>query len=208
MSTTVWPFTLLRPYNERRVTETTRVALANGFESARSEFGAGKWRMYVDASLRLPYGGKTLADWISFITALDGSRDTFLFKCLYAANRTQTAEALGSGDGSTTAFALDMRYVDATTLQVFKAGVLQALTTHYTFSGNNTAPVVTFVSAPSGGQAVTATYDYYTPMRFAEGGDDPSIELLHDTGADATRIVRPVKLELVEEFPNARRVAP
>lgn len=203
MSTTVWPFTLLRPYKERETFETTRFALDGGHESRRPEFGT-YGQMRVDARLRLPYASKTIADWTTFIRARQGAYDSFLYKCLQADHRTQTLEAVGTGNGSATAFALDMKHVDASTLLVYKAGVLQTLTTHYTFSGNDTVPVVTFLSAPSNGQAITATYDYYHPMTLIEGGDDSNGEWLHDTGSDSTRIVE-IAVTMLETYPGARR---
>lgn len=203
MSNTVWPFTLLRPYKERETFETTRFALDGGHESRRAEFGTyGQLR--VDARVRLPYAAKTLTDWAVFIRAVKGGYDSFLYKALQADHRTQTLEAVGTGTGSLTTFSLDMRHVDASTLLVYKAGVLQTLTTHYTVSGNNTAPLITFLSAPSNGQAITATYDYYHPVTLVEGGDDQNGEWLHDTGADATRIVE-FPVTFLETYPGARR---
>lgn len=202
MSTTVFPFTLLRPYKERRVHDTTLYEIASGVTLRRAEYTVGL--LAVEASLRLPYGGQTAADWDSFLATHKGGYEEFLYKALRW--RTSTAEALGTGNGTTVAFALDYRYVDASTLLVYKAGVLQTLSTHYTFGGNNSAPVVTFLSAPTAGQAITATYDYYHPVRLAEGGDDPDTEHLHDTGSDSTRIVQVRRIALLETAPGAHLV--
>lgn len=203
MSTAVWPFTMRRPYDERAIFNTTREGLANGYELRRAELGV-YGQMRVAGRIMLPYGGQTAADLHSFLVAREGGADTFLYKCLHTRHRTSTAEALGTGDGSTVAFALDFRHVDASTLLVYKDGVLQTLTTHYTFGGNNSAPTVTFVAAPAGGLAITATYDYYYPVTLIEGGDSGSFENLHLTGSDATTIVRHAVV-MLEEYPGAHR---
>lgn len=201
MSVSVFPFSLMRPYRERRVFATSKQEMQNGRTLVRAEFGT-YGRMTIQARARVPYGGQTLATWIAWWLARQGSYDPFLVKCHHAAHKTQTLEAVGTGDGSTTAFALDMRYIDESTLLVYKAGVLQTLTTHYTVSGNNTAPIVTFVAAPAGAAAITATYDYYHPMRHES--DDVEPQDLHLTGADATAVVG-FDLTLVETEPGAHR---
>lgn len=199
LSTTIWPFTFLRPYRERRAFSTTVQSLANGRELRRPEFG-DLGRLTVSSRVRLPYGSKTLADWIAFWTGIGGAASTFLLKAHHAAHKTQTLEAVGTGDGTTTAFALDKRYIDEATLLVYKDAVLQTLTTHYTFGGNETAPTITFVSAPAGAVAITATYDYYHPVRFVSDEIEPHD--LHLTGSDATAIVE-IEVDLVEIAPEA-----
>jgi len=203
MSTTVFPFTMQRPYREWFRHQTTIVEGNNGVETRRSEFG-DFGRFTARFSLRLPMSSYTVKDWHDFVTDRQGSADTFLFKAREERNKTRTLEALGTGDGSTTVFALDMKHVDASTLLVYKAAVLQTITTHYTFTGNNTAPVVTFLAAPTGGQAITATYDFYYPVRFAS--DDIEPEDLYQTSAQATSIYRVSGVEILEEYPGAHRV--
>jgi hypothetical protein len=205
MSTTVWPYTLLRPYSERAIHQTTREALNNGHEQRRPEYGT-YGQMRVDARLRLPYGGYTIDDFSTFVVARQGGYDTFLYKCLLPRHRTQTDEAVGTGDGSDTTFYLDMKYIDSSTLVVKVNGSTQTGGgTHYTFSGNNTAPLLTFVSAPGNGLAVTATYDYYYPMRLIEGGDDPNLEQIHATGAHSTTVAAVRSVVMLEDSPGAHR---
>ena len=201
MSTAVFPFTFLRPYRERRVMETTRLDMNNGKRLVRAEFGT-YGRMTIDAKVRLPYGGQTLATWIAFWLARQGGYDSFLVKCHHTAHKTQTLEAVGTGPGTATVFLLDMKYVDASSLLVYKDAVLQTITTHYTFTLNNTAPTITFVSAPANGLPITATYDYYHPMRLEV--DDLPPDDLHLTGVDATAIVG-LDVPLVETEPGAHR---
>lgn len=202
MSTTVFGFQLIRPYRERRVHETTKHMLNAGRELTRAEFG-DYGKLTVNARVRLnSTSGNTVGDWLTFVANHRGAYEQFLYKAKFAAHKMQTLEAVGTGNGSATAFALDMRYIDLSTLLVYKAAVLQTLTTHYTVSGNNTAPVVTFVSPPGGGEAITATYDYYTPVRLQD--DDASGDVLHLL-ADATSI-EDVPIQLVEIAPGAHRV--
>ena len=201
MSTAVWPFTFLRPYREGFTHETTRLELNNGRELVRAELGT-YGQFAIEGTIRLPYGGQTLAEWFAWWRARQGGYDSFLCKAHHAVHRTQTLEALGTGTGSLTTFALDMRHVDASTLLVYKAGVLQTLSTHYTVSGNNTAPLVTFLSAPSNGQAITATYDYYIPVRHTDDSILPRDR--HLTGSDATAILD-LTIRLRETEPGAHR---
>lgn len=202
MSSSIFTFSVRRPYRERRVHQTTRQGMNAGRELTRAEFGSyGK--LMVDCRVHLNAdSGNTVGDFLDFVQARQGGYDSFLYKARFARHKTQTLEAVGTGTGSATAFALDMKHVDASTLLVYKDAVLQTLTTHYTFSGNNTAPVVTFVSAPGNGLAITATYDYYTPVRFA--ADDVSGDVLHLL-SDATSI-EDVDVSLVETYPGAHRV--
>lgn len=201
MSNTVFPFTLLRPYTERAVHSTTVERTNSGNVARRAEWGS-YGQMTIKGRARFPLGAYTVDDWHSFVVARQGGYDSFLYKCLLTRHRTQTLEAVGTGDGTTTVFYLDMKHVDSSTLLVYKAGVLQTLTTHYTFGGNNTAPAVTFVSAPTGGQAITATYDYYYPVRFRN--DDLEPRDLNPTTAHSTS-TWDVEIEMEETSPGAHR---
>lgn len=207
MSSAVWPFRFtLRPKSLEMPTFKTRIAEGNeGNDQRAAEFG-DDFKLRVLGSIRFPQTstGKTLADWLAFVEARLGRYDPFLYSPWTQRYRTVTLEAVGTGDGSTTAFALDSRYIDASTLLVYKAGVLQTLTTHYTFSGNNTAPLVTFVSAPTGGQAITATYDRYFPMFLEDDGHEPVY--LASQAADASRPVRIDGVELLETAPGGHLV--
>lgn len=201
MSNTVWPFSFSRPYSEFESTETTAIALNNGVESRRAEFGTyGKFT--IRGRVRLPMNSQTAADWYTFVRARQGAYDPFLVSAHFTRHNTVTDEAVGTGDGSTLAFELDMKHINESTLVVKVAGSTQTLTTHYTVSGNNTAPTVTFLSAPTGGQAVTATYSYYYPMRFAT--DELVPRDLHLTGSDSTAVID-VNVTLVETAPGAHR---
>jgi len=92
----------------------------------------------------------------------------------------------GTGDGSTTVFGLYKTYSSggvtrtrrivkpiSATVSVYKAGVLQTLTTHYTI--DYTTGIVTFVSAPTAGNALTWTGLFNVPVRFATDFFNPQM---------------------------------
>ena len=98
-----------------------------------------------------------------------GSFDSFLWTD--PDDNSATAQQIGTGDGTTTAFQLVRSWGGFTmpvydvngAPQIYKAGVLQTVTTHYTLGSTG---VVTFVTAPSAGQAITWTGSYYKRVRF------------------------------------------
>jgi len=66
-----------------------------------------------------------------------------------------SAEAVGTGDGTTTPFTLDST-PDGTLTKIFVDGVEQTLTTDYSVTGTT----VTFVTAPTSDAVITADYTY------------------------------------------------
>lgn len=111
---------------------------------------------------------RTLA---GFFMSRYGAFDSWLF--LDDDDSAALLEPFGTGSGSTTAFQLK-RAMGAFTESVsnvaaapliYKAGTLQTVTTHYTISATG---LVTFTSAPSGGQALTWSGTYYYRCRFKE----------------------------------------
>jgi len=95
-------------------------------------------------------------------------------------------------------FTLDKKHIDESTLLVYVNGVLQTLTTHYTVSLNNTTPTITFVTAPTNTYPVTATYEYYMPVRFdgdpALGDHSPGVDELITT------------IDVIEDYSGAHKV--
>jgi len=79
-------------------------------------------------------------------------------------------EAVGTGDGSTIEFELDHEPSPATSLTMYQDDVEDELTTDYSLSGS----VVTYVTAPTSGVAITADYTYagavsdYTTINLGE----------------------------------------
>jgi len=194
-----WPFAFVRPFEELRVTSEDVVDLGHGVTIRRSLLPSPGYTLRVNGTLRLgpTTALKTWQDWI----ATYGTTLGFLYKATqlvgrsssdYNANREVVGEAVGTGDAATTVFALDSRHIDESSLVVKVAGVTQTGGgTDYTFSGNNSAPIVTFTggSTPGVGEAVTADYEFYWPVVLA--GWNPT---QHQNG----RVIR-VAVTLVEE---------
>lgn len=107
-----------------------------------------------------------------FYKLMGGDFDTFLFSD--PDDSSASAMLFGTGNGSTTQFQLvrslggfaegifDLNGAP----QIFKAAVLQTLTTHYTISATG---LVTFVTAPGSGQALTWTGSFYRRCKFSRG---------------------------------------
>jgi len=101
----------------------------------------------------------------------------FRFRDWDPKNRVLDAEPIGTGDGSQTTFQITKSWtLDGQThsrkvtrpvagLQVFKAGVPQTIATHYTIDLDT--GIITFLSAPGAGQAITVTGEFDIPVRFA-----------------------------------------
>jgi len=71
---------------------------------------------------------------------------------------TITAEAVGTGDGTTTDFTLANAPVEVDSEVVYVDGVAQTRDTDYSI--NYETGVISFVTAPPSGAAITADYDY------------------------------------------------
>ena len=112
-----------------------------------------------------------------------GAWKTFLFKDRADFNHWQVststaAIAIGTGDAADLTFPLVKRYGSGAdqrsrtitdpisgTVQIYLAGVLQTETTDYSIDYET--GIVTFTSAPGGGVAVTAKFQFRTRVRFA-----------------------------------------
>lgn len=175
-STTEWPFPWISfptPYEETRLRDDDVIELGRGITVARENLPEPGFSLQVRGSVRFK-ASQTLKSWQDWIETY-GSVTGFLFRAAdlvgrtdsnFNANREVVDEAVGTGDNSTTAFTLDMRHIDASTLVVKVDGVTQTGGgTDYTLSGNNSAPTITFTSAPASSLAITASYEYLWPMR-------------------------------------------
>lgn len=107
-----------------------------------------------------------------FFNLRQGSGETFLFSD--PEDRAVTAQAMGTGNGSTGTFQLVRSLgghtqavfdVDSTAgaPQIFVGGALRTLGTHYTITATG---LVSFVTPPGAGVAVTWTGRYYWRVRF------------------------------------------
>lgn len=97
-----------------------------------------------------------------------GRYDSFWIKFPTRKNSKSTDEAVGAGDGDETVFALDYFPIDTSSIVVKHDGVVQA--SGFTPANDLTDEVaeITYSSAPGLGVAITASYDYYVRVRFAE----------------------------------------
>ena len=150
---------------------TTKKRAVNGREYRASNM------LYPDYLYKLSYeflrdlrsGVDELRTLEGFFLQRYGSYDSFLWTDPDA--NSVTAQQIGTGTGSLTTFqlttswggfALPVYDVNGSP-QIYKAGVLQTLTTHYNLGATG---LVTFVSAPTAGQAITWTGSFYKRVRF------------------------------------------
>lgn len=112
-----------------------------------------------------------LADLAGFFNARQGSFDSFLFTD--PNDNSVTVQVIGNGTGALLQFQLVRTFGGFVEpvfdvngpAQIFVNGVLQTLTTHYTLSASG---LVTFVTAPGDGLAVTWSGSYFRRVRFVQ----------------------------------------
>lgn len=172
MSNQVFALDRARPFVEWQDHPSVQTPLEGDYTLSQAT-GSGSYRYRSRFNVRLT-DSTDVATWETWLADHEGRHDSWLIKAVRAPLKKVTLASAGTGDGSTTAFALSEKHIDESTLLVYKAGVLQTLTTHYTVSGNNTAPTVTFLSAPTLGQAITYTVEFYFPVRFASPPPPPT----------------------------------
>lgn len=160
---------------ERRV---DIVTLGSGREMRNTPWAHGRRRYDIGGAARTLDELQELA---AFFEARRGSlygfrfRDPFDFKsCAASATPAPTDQALGAGDGANKIFQLVKAYGSpdyarpiakpvAGSVRVALNGVESAPSA---FSVNSTTGVVTFVTAPAAGVAVSAGFLFDTPVRF------------------------------------------
>ncbi len=159
--------------------KTEIVTLGSGFEERNAVWANSRRRYDVG------YGVKTLDDLhtvIGFFEARMARLYGFRLKdfsdcksCAPGQSVSPTDQAIGAGDGATTQFQLVKTYTSGpaswqrkiqkpadTTTRVALDGVEQMSG----FSVDATTGVVTFTSAPGAGAAITAGFEFDTPVRF------------------------------------------
>jgi hypothetical protein len=174
MSTEVFNFTVHRPYHGEGGSHRTAVTEAEGGRLVRKPIlpSDGIFRVRT-AQLRFP--PNTYSTFVDFFNARRGYW------------REVRAEALGTGDASTVVFALDSMYIDATTLVVYVDDVEEE--SGWTLVGNNTAPRITFDTAPAEGEVITADYDRYISVTFSMDDIDPKVLSLGSSDANSILMV-------------------
>lgn len=111
---------------------------------------------------------------------------------------TTTSRVEYAGNGSTTAFAVNFYFLANADLKVYKAGVLQTITTHYSVSGagNPAGGTVTFVSAPAAGQAVVILRDPALTQTTDYVANDPFPAESHERALDRLTMIAQRNREL------------
>lgn len=161
---------------ERR---TRIVELASGDEERNASWANSRRRYDVSYGVRR---ADDLAAVVAFFEARNGRLHAFRFKdwsdyksCLPSAAPTATDQIIGTGNGSTTTFALTKTYASGTqswaraiikpvagTVTVSLNGVAQGSG----WSVNTTTGIVTFAVAPATGAVIRGGFEFDVPVRF------------------------------------------
>ena len=162
---------------ERRTEVTT---LASGFERRSTPWAAGRRRYLIGANLR---SLDDMAALTAFFEARRGRLYGFRFRdfadfksCAPGAAVTALDQTLGEGDGARTTFALVKRYGDDEAAAERPIAKPVEGTVRIAVDGDGLAAeaftvdaatgVVTLAAAPAPGAAVTAGFEFDTPVRF------------------------------------------
>ena len=172
---------------ERR---TQIVELASGDKERNASWSNSRRRYDVAYGIRR---ADDLAAVVAFFEGRNGRLHGFRFKdwgdhksCLPSGMPSPTDQAIGTGDGATTAFQLMKRYASGSqtwlrTMTKPVAGrVRVAFDGEEQLSGwsvDTTNGVVTFDSAPAEGVAITAGYAFDVPVRFDTDALDVTLDL-------------------------------
>jgi uncharacterized protein (TIGR02217 family) len=157
---------------ERR---TEIVTLGSGFERRSTPWAHGRRRYLIGANLR---SLDDMAALTAFFEARRGRLYGFRFRdfadfksCAPGAAIGATDQALGEGDGVRTEFQLVKRYGDGPERGIAKpvAGTVRVAVDGLELTGfavDTTTGTVTFDAPPGPGVAVTAGFEFDTPVRF------------------------------------------
>lgn len=172
---------------ERR---TQIVELASGDEERNASWANSRRRYDVAYGIRR---ADDLAAVVAFFEARNGRLHGFRFKdwadyksCLPSQTPEPTDQAIGTGDGATTAFQLVKRYASGaqtwvrTITKPVEGSVRIALDGAEKLGGwsvDTTTGVVTFDSALAEGVAVTAGFAFDVPVRFDSDALDVTLDL-------------------------------
>jgi uncharacterized protein (TIGR02217 family) len=172
---------------ERR---TQIVELASGDEERNASLANSRRRYDVAYGIRR---ADDLAAVVAFFEARNGRLHGFRFKdwgdhksCLPSGTSSPTDQAIGTGDGTTTAFQLVKRYASGsqtwvrTITKPVPGSVVVALNGAQLASGwsvDTTTGLITFASAPGAGVAITAGFEFDVPVRFDTDALDVTLDL-------------------------------
>ena len=159
--------------------KTRKQVSISGKETAIADMAYPRWEWELTFNvLRQGTRGQStfseMSDLVGFYNERQGGFDTFLYQD--QDDNSVTGQALGEGDGTTTAFQLVRSFggfvepvlAPNAVSAVYLNGVKQ--TSGYAVSswGATSPGVVTFTSAPGAGVAVTADFTFYFPCRFVD----------------------------------------
>ncbi|RMH50472.1 MAG: TIGR02217 family protein [Alphaproteobacteria bacterium] len=172
---------------ERR---TQIVELASGDEERNASWANSRRRYDVAYGIRR---ADDLAAVVAFFEARNGRLYGFRFKdwadwksCLPSGTPAATDQAIGTGDGTTTAFQLVKAYASGAhvwTRAITKpvaGSVLVAIDGVEQASGwtvDTTTGVVTFDAAPASGATITAGFEFDVPVRFDTDTLDVTLDI-------------------------------
>jgi len=172
---------------ERR---TQIVELASGDEERNASWSNSRRRYDVAYGIRR---ADDLAAVVAFFEARNGRLHGFRFKdwadhksCLPSGTLTPTDQAIGTGDGATTAFQMVKRYASGSQTWVRTITKPVADTVRVALDGteqpsgwsvDTTTGVVTFSAAPAEGVAITAGFAFDVPVRFDTDALDVTLDL-------------------------------
>lgn len=174
MSSLVFPTLPGLEWNVGRspIFSTTRRASVSGRLFTAQNYAFPRYKYTLSYSV-LRQGGSynELQQIVGLFNQVGGDFDTFLWTD--PDDNATTAQSLGVGDGSNKLFQLVRTwgsYVEPVydvngAPALYVNGTLKTLTTDYTLSATG---LVTFVTAPTSGQAVTWTGSYYRRVRFSQ----------------------------------------
>lgn len=171
---------------ERR---TQIVELASGDEERNASWANSRRRYDAAYGIRR---ADDLAAVVAFFEARNGRLYGFRWKdwgdyksCLPSGTPAATDQAIGTGDGTTTAFQLVKVYASgaqtwARTITKPVAGTvslaLDGVTQASGWSVDAARGLITFVAAPASGVTITAGFDFDVPVRF----DTDQLDVTHD----------------------------
>lgn len=179
---------------------TTKDGLSGGNDQRRSEWGDSEdYKLRAVFALWFPQTSYDIGDWHQFVYDHRGSGVGFIYPPYTDFFRVVTDVAVGTGDGTTTAFSLPDRYIDASTLAVEVSGT----PTSVTLSGNNDDPTVTFSVAPSASAPITASYERRFLANLVADGYPVPLKTGHTT--DATRRSLLSRIEVVSSKAGSHR---
>ncbi|MFT4074255.1 MAG: DUF2460 domain-containing protein [Asticcacaulis sp.] len=179
--------------------KTEIVSLASGYERRISPWAVGRRRYLIGAGVRSLVD---TAELLGFFEAREGRLYGFRFKdfadfrsCAINATPAATDQAIGTGDGAMAAFQLVKAY-GGVVRDIAKpvSGTVRVAVDGVEVSGftvDETTGVVTLAEAPAAGRAVTAGFEFDTPVRF----DSEQIELTLE-GVDAGRLTAVSLIEI------------